>query len=158
AWTRGCGDLAHRTARGGDDVHLGLLGQEREHSARGERFVVGVGEELQHYGSGSFLLFSHIRLLGSGYPRLARATALPRSFLSRMTFRIRTAQGVTSTHSSSRANSSDSFNESFRAGGSFSIVSADGARMFVSFFSRVMLTSMSSPRVFSPLTCPSYPS
>src|SRR5699024_10364521 len=30
--------------------------------------------------------------------------------------------------------------------------------MFVSFFSRVMLTSMSSPRVFSPMTCPSYTS
>src|SRR5699024_1358371 len=132
AFTLGCDDLAHLTARGGDDVYLGLLSQEREHSARGERFVVGVGEEPQHYGSGSFLLFSHIRLLGSGYPRLARATALPRSFLSRMTFRIRTAEGVTSTHSSSRANSSDSSTESFRAGEICLDVSADVARSLVS--------------------------
>lgn len=72
--------------------------------------------------------------------------------------RIRTVSGVTSMHSSSRQNSRDCSRESLRAGTTFSVVSADAARMLVSFFSLVMLTSMSSAREFSPMIMPSYTS
>ena len=68
---------------------------------------------------------------------------------------MRTFSGVTSTHSSSRANSSDSSSESTRGGVIDSKESDVDERMFVSFFSFVMLTSMSSAREFSPMTMPS---
>ena len=68
---------------------------------------------------------------------------------------MRIASGVTSTHSSSRQNSSDCSRLSLRGGTTFSKLSADDARTFVSFFSFVMLTSMSSAREFSPTIMPS---
>ena len=71
---------------------------------------------------------------------------------------MRTASGVTSTHSSSRANSSDSSSVSCRDGVIDSNVSAVEERMLVSFFSLTMFTSMSSAREFSPTTMPSYTS
>src|SRR5690625_5827285 len=71
-----------------------------------------------------------------------------------MTLRMRTVVGVTSTHSSSPANSRDSSRVSLRGGTRFSKESEEAARMFVSFFSLVMFTSMSSWRAFSPTTWP----
>ncbi len=65
------------------------------------------------------------------------------------------ASGVTSTHSSSRANSRHSSSVSLRGGVRFSNVSEEAARMLVSFFSLVMFTSMSSAREFSPTIMPS---
>src|SRR5699024_1805063 len=91
-------------------------------------------------------------------PALARDLALERSFGSRMTLRMRTVVGVTSTHSSSPVNSRDSSRVSRRGGTRFSKESEEAARMFVSFFSLVMFTSMSSLREFSPTTWPSYTS
>ena len=64
------------------------------------------------------------------------------------------ASGVTSTHSSSRANSKHSSRESFLGGVSAWNSSDEDARMLVSFFSLVMFTSMSSPLAFSPTTIP----
>src|SRR6266542_6558752 len=58
-------------------------------------------------------------------PSLARSTWV------RATLRIRIASGVTSTHSSSRQNSSDCSSESFRAGMSFSNSSAVEDRTLV---------------------------
>ena len=78
-----------------------------------------------------------------------------RSVWSRTTLRMRTISGVTSTHSSSRANSSDSSSVRLRGGMRFSKLSAVADRMLVSFFSLVMFTSMSSLREFSPTIWPS---
>ena len=75
-----------------------------------------------------------------------------------MTLRMRMASGVTSTHSSSRANSRDSSRVSFFGGVRFSKLSAVEERMLVSFFSLVMFTSMSSAREFMPTIMPSYTS
>ena len=59
------------------------------------------------------------RLAGQERVR-ARAAVRARSVWSRTTLRIRTASGVTSTHSSSRQNSSDCSSDSLRGGTSFS--------------------------------------
>ena len=71
------------------------------------------------------------------------------------TLRIRTAAGVTSTHSSSRQNSSACSNDNARGGINRTNSSPVDDRMFVSFFSLVALTSMSSEREFSPTIMPS---
>ena len=68
---------------------------------------------------------------------------------------MRTASGVTSTHSSSRQNSRHCSRLSLRGGTIFSKLSAVEDRTLVSFFSLVMLTSMSSDREFSPTIMPS---
>ena len=80
---------------------------------------------------------------------------MARSFWSSTTLRIRTISGVTSTHSSSRQNSRHCSSESLRGGMSFSKLSDVAERMLVCYFSRVMLTSMSSAREFSPTIMPS---
>src|SRR6218665_3641077 len=84
-----------------------------------------------------------------------RDVARARADCSSSTLRMRTFSGVTSTHSSSRANSRHSSSDSCRGGVIDSKLSAVDERMFVSFFSFVMLTSMSSAREFSPITMPS---
>ena len=77
---------------------------------------------------------------------------------SSTTLRMRTFCGVISTHSSSRQNSRACSSESLRGGISVSVTSDVDERMFVSFFSLVMFTSMSSAREFSPTIMPSYTS
>jgi hypothetical protein len=74
---------------------------------------------------------------------------------SSTSLRRRMLTGVTSTHSSSRMNSSACSSESGRGGIRRTVSSADAARMFVSFFSFVGLTSRSSARAFSPTIIPS---
>ena len=71
------------------------------------------------------------------------------------TFRMRIDCGVTSTHSSSRMNSSACSSESGFGGISRTSSSELDAHMFVSFFSLHAFTSMSSERAFSPTTMPS---
>ena len=68
------------------------------------------------------------------------------------------AAGVTSMHSSPRQNSSACSIAMFFGGISRSSSSPVEERTLVSFFSRVMLTSMSSERAFSPTIMPSYTS
>ena len=63
--------------------------------------------------------------------------------------------GVTSTHSSSRMNSSACSSDSGRGGIRRTSSSAVDERMFVSFFSLVAFTSRSSARAFSPTIIPS---
>ncbi len=63
--------------------------------------------------------------------------------------------GVTSTHSSSRQNSSACSSDSTACGISGTSTSPEDWRMLVSFFSLVGLTSMSSEREFSPTIMPS---
>ncbi len=75
--------------------------------------------------------------------------------MSSTTLRMRTVAGVTSTHSSSRQNSSACSSESWRCGISGTSTSEEDCRMLVSFFSLVGLTSMSSDRAFSPTIMPS---
>src|SRR5512143_482514 len=75
---------------------------------------------------------------------------------SRIFFRMRIDAGVISTSSSSLMNSRADSRERIRGGTSRSASSAPAARMFVSFFSFVMFTSMSTGRVFSPTIIPSY--
>jgi len=86
---------------------------------------------------------------------LARADVRARSLVLRTTLRMRTASGVTSTHSSSRQNSSACSRLIRRGGIRRSRTSAPAERTLVSFFSLQMLTSMSSTREFSPTTMPS---
>ena len=69
--------------------------------------------------------------------------------------RSRTLPGVTSTHSSSRMNSSACSSASSRFGINRVNSSDVDWRMFVSFFSRVAFTSMSCARTFSPTIMPS---
>src|SRR5699024_4320511 len=173
--------LAALTAVAGDQVHLGGAGQAGEQTAAGEGLVVGVGEHGEHpaplvggqhrsqrvggvgrRGAHRSIL-SHLQagqrkavLRRDG--QAFRRAALCRSWAFRITLRMRTASGVTSTHSSSRANSSDSSRVRVREGVRFSNVSAVAERMLFSFFSLVMFTSMSSPRAFSPTIMPSYTS
>src|SRR6478735_6140071 len=92
----------------------------------------------------------------SAYLRLRAVRA--RSPASRITLRMRTLLGVTSTHSSSRQNSRHCSSESFFGGMTFSKLSEVAERMLVCCFSLVMLTSMSSAREFSPTIMPSYTS
>ena len=80
---------------------------------------------------------------------------LPRPFEAWAGLRSRIESGVTSTHSSSRMNSSACSSESGRGGISRTSSSEVEARMFVSFFSLVAFTSMSSERAFSPTIIPS---
>ena len=91
----------------------------------------------------------------AGYALGLRLRDLARSVWSRTTLRTRTAAGVTSTHSSSAQNSSACYRLSTRGGTRRSSSSAVEDRMLVSFFSLVMLTSMSSGREFSPTIMPS---
>ena len=72
-----------------------------------------------------------------------------------ITLRSRTAPGVTSTHSSSAMNSSACSSVMALGGTSFTKSSAVDERTLVTFFSRQMLTSMSSARAFSPTIMPS---
>ena len=66
----------------------------------------------------------------AGQARLARAVMRARSVWSSTTLRMRTTSGVTSTHSSSRANSRDSSSVRLRGGMRFSKLSAvDGAHV-----------------------------
>jgi hypothetical protein len=87
--------------------------------------------------------------------RLRRDAAVARLDADSSTFRSRTECGVTSTHSSSRMNSSACSSESGRGGISRTSSSADAARMFVSFFGFDAFTSRSSAREFSPTIMPS---
>ena len=91
---------------------------------------------------------------GSGTRLRARA-AFWRSTGSSTSLRRRITSGVTSTHSSSRMNSSAWSSESLWWGTSFTVSSEPDARMFVCFFSRTAFTSRSSARAFSPTTIPS---
>src|SRR5687767_3032325 len=88
-------------------------------------------------------------------PRDLRLAAVCRRCADSSTLRRRTFWGVTSTHSSSRISSSACSSERTRAGISRTSSSAEAARMFVSFFSFVALTSRSSARAFSPTIIPS---
>jgi hypothetical protein len=87
-------------------------------------------------------------------PAFSRFAARPRSVWSKTILRRRTDRGVTSTHSSSAMNSSACSSDIGLGGISFSNESALD-RTFVSFFSFVGLTSMSSARAFSPTIIPS---
>src|SRR6266487_2626814 len=88
-------------------------------------------------------------------PRARRPRSRIRSLPSSTALRSRTADGVTSTHSPSAQNSSACSRLSTRAGTSRSSSSPVDWRMLVSLRSRVMLTSMSSAREFSPTIIPS---
>ena len=85
----------------------------------------------------------------------ARARSFSRSCPDSTAFRSRTAEGVTSTHSSSRQNSSACSSDSCRCGMSRTSSSPVDERMLVSFFSLVAFTSKSSAREFSPTIIPS---
>ena len=85
----------------------------------------------------------------------SRERARARSVALSRTLRTRMASGVTSTHSSAPQNSIASSRESLWAAASVTVASAVAERMFVSFFSLVMLMSMSSSRGFWPTTMPS---
>src|SRR5262245_5480595 len=88
-------------------------------------------------------------------PRALRLAAVCRFCAESSILRSRMSDGVTSTHSSSRMYSSAWSSESHRGGISRTVESAEGARVFVSFFSFVALTSRSSTRAFSPTIIPS---
>ena len=96
-----------------------------------------------------------------GLTRRVRGYAIPSIFCaflrwlaSRMRLRSRMASGVTSMSSSSSMNSSASSSVSCRGGSSLMFSSDDVVRMFVSFFSLLTFTSMSSVRTFSPTIMP----
>src|SRR6185503_15741620 len=76
-------------------------------------------------------------------PRALRLEAVWRLCADSWILRRRMSDGVTSTHSSSRMYSSAWSSESPRGGISRTVESADGARVLVSFFSFVALTSRS---------------
>ena len=87
--------------------------------------------------------------------RLLARRALPRSKRRARPCAGARSSGVTSTHSSSRMNSSACSSDSGRGGIRRTSSSAVDERMFVSFFSLVALTSRSSARAFSPTIMPS---
>jgi hypothetical protein len=88
-------------------------------------------------------------------PRERRARTRKRSLASSTVLRIRTADGVTSAHSSSAQNSRACSRLRTRGGTRRSSSSPVDWRTLVSLRSRVMLTSMSSEREFSPTIMPS---
>src|SRR6185312_10190413 len=88
----------------------------------------------------------------------AARIAFSRSTFGSTTLRIRTADGVTSTASSSRTNSRASSRVSLRCASRRTSTSEVEERMFVRCFSLTGLTSRSSERAFSPMIIPSYTS
>src|SRR4051794_25545298 len=88
-------------------------------------------------------------------PAFERRASLARAPLSSSALRRRTFAGVTSTHSSSRRNSSAWSSDRRRAGTRRTSTSAVEERMFVRCFSLTAFTSRSSARAFSPTIIPS---